>query len=312
MRPPTTAQDPLRTPLNALLGAEGAVRVLRVLAAAHSPMGRTSVAERAALNPSGVRRILDQLALQGMVEVAGSGRNQVVSLRDAHPLADAVRALFGEERRLFDEFLATLRAALHEKSVDARAVWIEPGHRPLPGTIHVGLLAQPADLDDDTRHVERHLRAVGETLAMHFVVHGYTLADLDDVELDDVSLLYGWLPRTSRGPGGAPARWHRDLDARALALGEAIADLLPEDSSIVSRAAEWIERRLGAAGPQEARELEAWRSILRNHSLKQIQALLRDPGERATRLRQSLPFADALSPAQRRAVFQRAAGPPLP
>lgn len=159
--------------------------------------------------------------------------------------------------------------------------------------------------------MERRLRESGQALATHFVVHGATMADLefsdDRDRFDDITLVYGWLPPAWRAHLAVSPRTHAELDARALALGEAIADLLPEDSSLLDRAAAWIERRLEHASPGEAHELEAWRSILSSQSLAQVQALLRSPEERATRLRQLLPFADALTREQRRTVFHRAA-----
>jgi hypothetical protein len=51
--------------------------------------------------------------------------------------------------------------------------------------------------------------------------------------------------------------------------------------------------------------LVEWRQILRTQSPTRIRKLLVDPGERATRLRQTLPFLDAIKrplsrPASRR------------
>jgi DNA-binding IclR family transcriptional regulator len=93
MRPPASKQDPLRTPLNQIFGSEGNVRVLRVLAFATEPIGRTRVARRAELNPSGVRRTLDRLAELGIVEAIGSGRGQSVRLRERYRLAGRIRFL---------------------------------------------------------------------------------------------------------------------------------------------------------------------------------------------------------------------------
>ena len=173
-------------------------------------------------------------------------------------------------------------------ALDAQAVWIERTPDRTPGTIHVGILAAPADLDGAVLPVERQLRKSGQVLATHFVVHGTTIADLeasdDRAWFDDIMLVYGWLAPAWRAQLAVSPRTHDELDAGALALGQAIADLLPKDSSLLDRAAAWIERRLEHASPAEAHELEAWRSILGSQSLAQVQALLRSPEERATRL----------------------------
>src|SRR5919204_3055019 len=124
MRPPARAQDPLRTPLNELFGAEGNVRVLRALAARRAGLGRAAVAREARLNPRGVRAIVDRLALAGIVDVQQSGRSGIVTLRETHPLTPVIRRLFAEEQALFNRVVTTVRDAARESIADVRAVWL--------------------------------------------------------------------------------------------------------------------------------------------------------------------------------------------
>lgn len=309
MRPPVEQQDPLRTPLNKVFRSEGNVRVLRVLAFAEEPIGRTRVARRAALNPSGVRRTLDQLADLGLVEAIGSGRNLSVRLRDNHPLARPIRSLFREENRVFRQFVDAAREAFERPDFPARAVWVENPEARTAGTVHVGVLGSPGRVQEARESVQQTLEDIERELSTHFVVHAYTNADRvalteDETQrLDDVTLLYGWLPQEWKASAGGPVHSHRQLDVRARRLAEEIAELLPNDPSIIDRATDWIHDRLEMTDEREAQDLREWQRILKELSLQQIQAFLREESERADRLRQSLPFTEVLTPEERKELL---------
>ncbi|MDX1579777.1 MAG: helix-turn-helix domain-containing protein [Gemmatimonadota bacterium] len=310
MRPPAEKQNPLRTPLNEVFRSEGNVRVLRVLASTDEPIGRTRVARRAELNPSGVRRTLDRLGELGIVEGFGSGRNRSVRLRDRHPLASAIRSLFAAERDVYELFVDVARTAFRRQDISARAIWLENPDDRSPGLIPIGILASPEAVDEAREAVLSELEEIEEELAVHFVAHTYTAADrlaLDGEEaeqLREVILLHGWLPQEWTSSAGGPIESHRQLDARARGLAEGIAALLPNDPSIVDRAREWIDRRLEEAGSGESRNLREWRRMLEKLSLQQIQAFLREESERADRLRQSMPFVEVLTPTERKRLLE--------
>lgn len=312
MRPPSQSQDPLKTPLNEILGSEGNVRVLRVLAFSEKAIGRAVTARRAELNASGVRRILDRLAEIGLVEALGSGRNQSVRIRDRHPLAAAIRALFEAERRVYERFLDSARQAFGQEGFPARAVWVESAGARSPGIVHIGVLGSPDSIEEATALVRTRMQEIEQELATQFVVHSYTDADalaVTDEEterLEDLTLLYGWLPQEWLRRSGGPVVSHRSLDEHARELAAAIADLLPNDPSIIDRTLHWIGHRLEAEGRRSTRDLREWKRILSRLSPQQIQAFLREDSERATRLRQSLPFVEALSPSERKKLLEDA------
>ena len=66
--------------------------------------------------------------------------------------------------------------------------------------------------------------------------------------------------------------------------------------SLVERAQRNLERRLRDASPGEHKVLEEWAQILRTTSLPRLRRFLVEDSERATRLRQSLPFVEAVTP----------------
>ena len=309
MRPPAKQQDPIRAPLNEILGSQGAVRVLRVLSGAKEPIARSRVAQRASLNPSGVRRILDRLAETGLVDIIGSGRNVAVKLRQKHPLSKPLQSLFRAETSIFDQVVRSARLALPATDLEGAVIWIESSPARSPGTVDVGVLAGPADLERIVLAVQDALEGLEDELAMHFVVHGYTDADMTAAggqreRLEEVTVLRGWIPAPWRHEPEGPFSTHALLDQHALLLAEAIAEALPNDPSLIDRAKAWIDGRLESSSPRVAPELKEWRRILSQLSLRQIQALLTEDSERADRLRQSRPFLDALSSAERAEILK--------
>lgn len=323
MRPPSERQSALRAPLNYALGTEANVRIMRVVTETDSPLGKTEVARRAELNASGVRRAIADLVNQGLLEPVGTGPRQSVRLRQSHPLAPALRSLFEAERNRFERLINELRLAVERLQPPPYAAWIE------------GPVAEAADRPGDpvilgilasSRHVDRladHLgRMLEEVIRQHDVlveVRSRTAADLATAsehylaELGEAIPILGPPPLSfseEESNGRAYVRNrdpHADVDRRILSLARAIADRLGRDPSLVERAEKYIDRRLGRASAAERRELLEWKGLLENTSVAQLRKFLVDPGERATRLRQTLPFLDVLSKDERGRLLQETA-----
>ena len=309
MRPPTRLQDPLETPLNVILGSEGCVRVLRVLTASETAMGRSEVARKAELYPTGVRQVIEKLADLGLVDCVGSGRNKVVSLRDRHPLAGPLRSLFNDERKLYSDIIRTARNAFSHQTLPVKAVWIENHAVRSPGMIDIGILGPLTGINSVVQLVEEELRRIEHDTASHFVIHGYTDADLHTASteqirrLEQVTLLYGWIPLRWTMQGGGPIRTHQDLRERARQVSTRLARLLSSDPSLIGRAIDWIDKRQNSASVHEQHALAEWRSMLTELSTKQVQSFLMEKSERADRLRQSLPFVEVLTDIERRSAL---------
>jgi len=97
-------------------------------------------------------------------------------------------------------------------------------------------------------------------------------------------------------------RSHDEHDARARRLAIAVAAKLERDPSLVRRARARIVDRERQASPGERRELREWLRILDSAPGK-LKGILSDPGERGTRLRQTLPALDLLTPSERQAAL---------
>lgn len=106
-----------------MLGDSGHVRLLRVLLLHGGALSSTQLAGQAALTPQGVRNVLEDLGLQGAVQVLGSGRTRLFRARPEHPMTAAVASLFTAERAQWESFLSALREVL-AKQPDVVGAWL--------------------------------------------------------------------------------------------------------------------------------------------------------------------------------------------
>ncbi len=115
--------------------------------------------------------------------------------------------------------------------------------------------------------------------------------------LHAVTRLEARVPAISAG-----ALSHRVLEARSLAMHCLAARKVARNPALLKTVrgtlAAW-RQRYAAAMP---RALDEWQAIL-ERPWPEIAAFITDPGERATRLRQSTPFAGVLSARERSRVY---------
>ncbi len=112
-----------------------------------------------------------------------------------------------------------------------------------------------------------------------------------------------WVAAGAGAPAAAvPYSDHRRLDVRSLALHALIAHRLVRDPVVVDRARRNLDRWRAARGYEPSAAAE-WRAILKRPR-REIAALLVDPGENATRLRQSTPFTGVLTATERRRIYE--------
>lgn len=113
-------------------------------------------------------------------------------------------------------------------------------------------------------------------------------------------------------PQGPRARLRRYewRDERSLALGQATAERLRADPTLIAKAATTLDRWEALAlerGDQGALSaLKEWRRIIETSTLDELIRLLgEDTSQRATRLRRSRPFVGIISEEERAAIFAR-------
>lgn len=314
MRQPAHRQSSLRTPLNRILGTESAVRILRVLSQTRQPLGAADLARMTALNPTGVRNSIGALIDAGILTPVGAGSRPLVRLRPDHPLAPPLRRLFAAEAARLETLRRGIEKAAQELSPLPRSVWMQG---PVAGStdkpddpLTVGVLASDADLELATETLRDRSAELEKQQDVTIHVRGFSMADLATLtapernEILHAVSLWGphpsaFMDSPSRGPGRPAKTTHALLDARGLALANKIAHKLREDPSLIERARKRVAARMQAASPGERKELREWDRALRSRSLRSLRQLLMDPGQRGTRLRQTLPFLDALTREER-------------
>ena len=100
----------------------------------------------------------------------------------------------------------------------------------------------------------------------------------------------------------AGALAHRVLEARSLAMHCLAAQKVGRDPALLRKVRRTLAAWCSRYGAEAPRALDEWKAIL-GRPWPEIAAFITDPGERATRLRQSTPFAGVLSASERERVY---------
>jgi DNA-binding Lrp family transcriptional regulator len=299
----TPRESDFRTPWDGILGSESQVRALRILDEADEPMSVRELARRTRMHLRAMQVAVEKLEYAGILERVGTGSHTQIRLRRAHPLASAVRDLFQAERARVERVVEDLKAVAREHRQKADAIWLEDPvaavHQDGEETLRIGVLA-PSDRVDNV--VDDLREGMGELMRREDVtveVRGWTKADLKAMahergrSLEMAMPLLGTPPNIVTDVAAAKrgrSRSHADIDAELRDRGRRIAQALARKPELVGQAREEITRRLATATPQEARTLREWQQLLQGLSLQRLRRWLIEPGERATRLRQSMPI----------------------
>lgn len=317
MRTPAAPQDPLQTPLNAILGTEGNVRILRSLSATDIPHSVREIARQVQLTVAAVARACERLEDLGVVEQVGRSRSALYRLSSRWGLAHAIRTLFNLERARASEVTERVRQLLIEPDDRILSAWVEPpigdARTPADPSIAVGALVASPDVDSVREKLWARLIDVQRDYDVTVTLRVQTKADLLTASEERQKTLSQSQPVKGWGPASVQAqaaimeaavkptveRTHayRDDEQRRIAAG--IATLMKADPTLVERSRAYLKSRLLVASPGEALELREWADILASRSDARIRRLLTACDERMTRLRQSMPFLAVLTETER-------------
>ena len=95
---------------------------------------------------------------------------------------------------------------------------------------------------------------------------------------------------------------HSRLDERSLAMHQLIAKKVQADPALLDKARQNVRRWQESEGSPKL-ALAEWEQIL-SAPVNQVAQFLAERSERATRLRQSSPFAGILTEAERRRIYE--------
>ena len=302
MRPIVSDQNSLRNPLNDLLGTEARIRLLRVLAnEVDGPLTASNAAERAGLTVPGTHKALKRLLQSGFVLRVGGGRKHQYELRRSDKLVIAVLKLFQSERERFESLIGTIKDRIVKLVPYAHAAWIQDFPSEFGDPMILGVLHETKRLSNYIQRMQKQLYEVERAFDLTIEVHGYTKADLPNLEPDKVSPLYGVLPfpdKYNREMYPTPLT-HEERNQRMLEVSHKLTEAIEHDSSLVRRAKEHVQRMLKSDHGSATKDIEEWRDILESYSIRRLSRFLTTTSERANRLRQSNPLFAILNADER-------------
>lgn len=305
----TSKSDLVSRPLDAVLGSEANVRLLRLLTTdIPGPLNAEEAARRTGLTPQGARNGFERLVRSGFVRRAGSGRSRQFVLNQDEPLVAVMRELFTAEQDRFDDLLGALRRSLAEIT-EVRSAWIAGMPMSATEPIEIALVAEPTDLPWIGAETRSRIAAVERTFDKVIEVSVYTDVDAPNPDPSTLVPLAGIVDRCAENGARKPARSHADHDQRSLATATAIARLVRDDPSLVSRAARYVDRAVREGRGSATGDLMEWRQVLDTYSPERLQQFLVSESQRAVRLRQSSPFLPVLTQDERERLARLEEGP---
>ena len=293
MRPIVSEQDPLLYPLNELLGTRANVRLLRVMAnEVHGPLTASDVAKRAGLTVPGAQKALGRLFRSGFISRVGGGRKHQYEIRCSDRLMQITLELFQAEKDRYEQLLTTIKKEIKNLTPHPHAAWIQAFPKEIGEPLTLGLLHESRYLTNCVRQLRTKLNQVENDFDLTIELESYTKADISDLKFDDFTSLYGVMPSPyspTRHQTKNPLT-HREKDRRLHVLSRKLAKAIEQDTSLLRRAKEHIDRLLKEDQGTATRDLKEWRDILDMYSIQRLSRFFTSSSERANRLRQSNPF----------------------
>jgi len=299
MRPIVSEQNPLRYPLNELLGTQAHVRLLRVMInEVDGPLTASDAAKRAGLTLPGAQKALKKLFRSGFISRVGGGRKHQYEVRSSDRLMQVVIDLFQAEKDRYEQLVTAIKKEIKNLIPPPRAVWIGSFPEELDTPLTIGLLHETRHLTNCVRKLRTQLNQVESVFDLTIEIEGYTQADISDLSFEGKTPLYGVLPLPNSHIR-KQAMTHREKDQNLLRLSRKIAEAIEQDASIVRRALEYIDRLSKEDQGMANKDIKEWRDILEMYSIQRLSRFLVSTSKRADRLRQSNPFFAILNPNER-------------
>jgi len=302
MRPVASEQNVIQYPLNELLGTAANVRLMRVLAEeVIDSVGIPEAAEKSGLTLAGARKALVKLAKTGYVQHVGGKRSQRFSLRKSDPITDSIRELFKNESKRYQGLKVKIREVLTSLT-EIQAAWIDSPPTEVGKPIQLGILSDTVSLPYLAEQVRKRMADVEGDFDLTVEIRVFSKADAPEGFGKGVELIAGYFDTGKAGQGVT----HSERDKRAEKYSQAIVKILDHDSSLIKRAARYLEFQLEDDHGSASHDLREWQDILSRYSPQRIKDFLVSDTPRAIRLRQSSPFFAVLNEEERGRVMDAA------
>jgi len=297
----------LRHPFTSILGSRGHVIVLRELIRSTHPLSHSELLERTDLSRQGVYDITKRLVETGVVTYTGSGRQQLVELREKYPLYKELVNLFRMETQRYEGLVDTLRSIVRNLEKQPESAWIfgrtARGEDEYGDPVQIALLGKLKIVDSLTAEFREKLiqRKVESTFDVTMDTRGVTVADLEtkpSLTEDETIHLWGIDPNdylNLQSDTSASVKSHQDLDERSLVESRIWTELIKSNPEIIPRSISLLEKQIDETTTGEKLELLEWKNLLENSSNQRLKKFMESDSERAVRLRQSLPFWQVLT-----------------
>lgn len=292
----------LRYPITAILGSKGHVIVLRELFKSNHSLSHSELLERTDLSRQGVYDITKRLVETGVVTYTGSGRQQLVIVREDYPLYMELVNLFNMENQRYEDLVETLRTELRTLENQPESAWIfgrtARGEDEYGDPVQIALLGKLKTIDSLTSQFREKLiqKKVETTFDLTIDIRGVIVADLitrPSLTKEATIHLWGIDPIDYLNPQkneSTSVISHKDLDKKALAESKIWTELLKSNPEIIPRTIFLLNKQIENSSTGEQMELEEWKNLLENSSYQRLKKFMESDSERAVRLRQSLPF----------------------
>lgn len=292
----------LKAPLDTILGSKGHVMVLRKLTESDSPMSPSELIKRTSLSRQGVYNVIKRLAETGIIRYVGSGKQQQIRIREEYPLADSISELFKRERGQYDNFIKRLKELIKSLEIKPKSAWIfgkiAQGTDDYGDPVRIALLGDIKSIDELTENFRNKIyeKAIETEFDVTIDVKGVTVADIESrpiINTNKLVMLWGMDPQhylASWKDERKGRKSHQDLDRQSHTDAQVWSELLKMYPDIIKRTISNLENRIAQTSSGEKKELQEWKRILERMSFQRLKKFLESDSERATRLRQSLPF----------------------
>lgn len=178
-----TPDSSIRYPLNAILGTESNIRLLRTLCLHGGYISATQLAERTGLVRNSIWNALNSLRQYGLITEEGTDRSRLFRFNAQHPLAGSIGQLFAAESERLHHIFEEIKASGQEMGGRIAGMWLYGSvarrEDNAGSDVDIGVIAAAEDLADVVAAVRDYLRAAGERL---FFLPNVVGLDFNDVE----------------------------------------------------------------------------------------------------------------------------------
>ena len=300
-------QSFLMHPLTSILGSKGHVIVLRELIRSTHPLSHSELLERTDLSRQGVYDITKRLVETGVATYTGSGRQQLVELREKYPLYKELVNLFSMETQRYEDLVDTLRSIVRNLEKQPESVWIfgrtVRGEDEYGDPVQIAVLGKLKTVDSLTGEFREKLiqDKVESNFDVTIDIRGVTVADLEtrpSLTEEGMIHLWGIDPKEYLNPQrdeSDSVKSHKDHDERSLEESKIWTELLKSNPEIIPKTLSLLDKQIDKTSTGEKLELLEWKNLLENSSFQRLKKFIESDSERAVRLRQSIPFWQVLT-----------------